>query len=110
VYEGNTLFEDKAPNPAGKLVKPVFVYGRADGYSVTGGFVYRGSAVPSLRGRYIFGDYGSGRIWTLQLSNGQANVQRQPFSVPQLSSFGEDAKGELYATSLSGRVYRIVGS
>jgi glucose/arabinose dehydrogenase len=109
VYEGNVLFEDKQPNPLGTLVKPVFVYGRGDGYSVTGGFVYRGSAIPSLRGRYIFGDYGSGRIWTLQLSNGQAAVQREAIVVPQLSSFGEDARGELYATSLGGRVYRIVG-
>jgi glucose/arabinose dehydrogenase len=109
VYEGNTLFEDKQPTAVGTLVKPVFVYGRGDGYSVTGGFVYRGSAIPSLRGQYIFGDYGSGRIWTLQLVNGRATVQRQAFTVPQLSSFGEDAKGELYATSLAGRVYRFVG-
>ena len=109
VYEGNATFESKPLSGNGKLVKPVHVYGRDQGYSVTGGFVYRGAAVPALRGKYVFGDFGSGRVWTLELANGQATVDRAPFSVPQLSSFGEDAKAELYATSLTGRVYRIVG-
>jgi glucose/arabinose dehydrogenase len=109
VYEGNAVFEDKPLDTRGTYVKPVFVYGRNDGYSITGGFVYRGSAIPALRGHYVFGDYGSGKIWTLRLANGQATVQRQAITVPELSSFGEDARGELYAVSLAGRVYRIVG-
>jgi glucose/arabinose dehydrogenase len=109
VYEGNAVFEDKPLDSRGTYVKPVFVYGRDQGYSVTGGFVYRGSAVPGLRGKYIFGDYGSGRIWTLTPAGNGFTPQAQAINVPQLSSFGEDARGELYATSLAGRVYRIVG-
>jgi glucose/arabinose dehydrogenase len=109
VYEGNAVFDDKPLDSRGTYVKPVFVYGRDQGYSVTGGFVYRGSAVPGLRGKYIFGDYGSGRIWTLTPAGGGFTPQAQAINVPQLSSFGEDARGELYATSLTGRVFRIVG-
>jgi glucose/arabinose dehydrogenase len=111
VYEGFSKFEDKAPNPAGKLVAPVHVYSHSEGISITGGFVYRGTKIPSLKGRYIFGDYGSGTVWSLE-PNGSAKATdvRRETSVPQLSSFGEDAAGELYATSLTGRLYRIVGS
>ena len=109
VYEGRARFESKQPNARGRLVFPVHVYGRGDGCSVTGGFVYRGAAVPSGRGRYFFGDYCSGRIWSFVVSGGQAtDVRRESFRVPGLSSFGEDARGELYAVSLEGRIYRFV--
>jgi glucose/arabinose dehydrogenase len=109
VYEGNAIFEDKPPDTRGTLVKPVFVYGRDQGYSVTGGFVYRGSAFPALKGLYVFGDYGSGKIWTLTPNSGGFTPQLQATTVPQLSSFGEDARGELYAVALTGRLYRIIG-
>jgi glucose/arabinose dehydrogenase len=107
VYEGRSKFEDKQPS-GGKLVFPIAQYSHSEGISVTGGFVYRGSAVPSLRGRYIYGDFGSGTIWTLRVANGKATgLRRESIRVPSLSSFGEDAAGELYATSLEGTVYRI---
>jgi glucose/arabinose dehydrogenase len=111
VYEGYAVYERKTPNPAGRLVPPVHVYANAgDDCSVTGGFVYRGRAVPSLRGRYVFGDFCSGTIWTLRISRGRATgVRRERIRVGNLSSFGEDARGELYATSLEGGVYRIRG-
>jgi glucose/arabinose dehydrogenase len=106
VYEGRARYEDKAPNPAGRLVFPVHVFGRAGGNcSVTGGFVYRGSAVPALRGRYVFGDYCSGLIWSMPAGGGDA--RRESVRIGSLSSFGEDARGELYATSLDGSVYRV---
>jgi glucose/arabinose dehydrogenase len=108
-YEGRARFESKEPNPRGRLVFPVHVYGRGDGCSVTGGFVYRGPAVPEARGRYFFGDFCSGTIWSLVMSGGRAtDVRREDTRVGSLSSFGEDARGELYATSLDGRVYRLV--
>jgi glucose/arabinose dehydrogenase len=108
-YEGRARFESKEPNPLGRLVFPVHVYGRGDGCSVTGGFVYRGPAVPEARGRYFFGDFCSGTIWSLVMSGGRAtDVRREGTRVGSLSSFGEDARGELYATSLDGRVYRLV--
>ena len=110
VYEGRARFENKAPNSTGRLVSPIHVYANdGSNCSVTGGFVYRGSAIPALRGRYLFGDYCSGIVWSLRVGGGQAaDVRREAFRVPQLSSFGEDATGELYAASLSGRVYKLV--
>jgi glucose/arabinose dehydrogenase len=111
VFEGRERFEDKPLSGSGRVVEPIHVYGRGDGFSVTGGFVYRGRSVASLRGRYIFGDYGSGKIWSLRQSGGRVtSVRREAITVPELSSFGEDARGELYAVTLSGRLYRIAGT
>jgi glucose/arabinose dehydrogenase len=105
------------PNPlaeGGRLTAPVLAYrhespsyceGRG---SVTGGYVYRGNAVPALRGRYVFGDYCSGEIWTLRMRNGRAvDVRTEDVVVESLSSFGVDADGELYAVSLDGQIYRL---
>jgi glucose/arabinose dehydrogenase len=112
IYEGRARFRsNQQPNPAGHLVFPVEVYSHEDGNcSVTGGFVYRGSQVPAMRGRYIYGDYCSGLIWTLRIEGGRAvETRRESVRVEGLSSFGEDARGELYAVSLNGRVYKITG-
>jgi glucose/arabinose dehydrogenase len=107
VYEGRAVFEQKALGP-GRLRHPVHVYNRSNGCSVTGGFVYRGAAVSPARGRYFFGDYCSGRIWSLKVSSGRARgVRLESIRVDALSSFGEDAGGELYVTSLEGSVYRL---
>jgi glucose/arabinose dehydrogenase len=108
VYEGSHIYEDKDPNPRGRLVMPVAEYNHSEGCSVTGGFVYRGKRIPSARGRYFYGDFCSGRIWSLALQEGRAvDVRRQAFRVGGLSSFGEDAEGELYLVSLGGAVYRL---
>jgi glucose/arabinose dehydrogenase len=110
VYEGRERFESKAPGP-GDLTMPVHVYGREGGNcSVTGGFVYRGSGVPTARGRYFFGDYCSGAIWSLKVVSGKAQgLRREPFKVSGLTSFGEDPRGELYLVSHGGTVYRLRG-
>ena len=71
VYEGRSKFEDK-PLGAGKLVMPVAQYRHDDGCSVTGGYVYRGSNA-SLRGRYIYGDYCSGNIWSFKTRRRQGD-------------------------------------
>jgi glucose/arabinose dehydrogenase len=109
VWEGRHRFERKRRNPAGRLVGPVVEYSHDDGCSVTGGFVYRGDAVRGLRGRYVFGDYCSGTIWSVALRDGLATgLRREPVRVPSLSSFGEDVAGELYAVSdVDGTVYRL---
>jgi glucose/arabinose dehydrogenase len=108
VYEGSHPYEDKAPGP-GKLVFPVYQYTHdSGGCTVVGGFVYRGKARPAERGRYIFGDYCSGVITSLRIAGGKATAVRvEPFTIPNLSSFGEDVAGELYATSLDGVLYRL---
>ena len=96
--------------PGWTLTPPIHVYDRDDGCSITGGYVYRGKKVPTAVGRYFFGDYCSGRIWSLRVAGGKAtDVVREPFDVPQISSFGEDAAGELYLLSLTGPVYRLAG-
>jgi glucose/arabinose dehydrogenase len=109
VYEGRARFSNEPLTARAPLVFPVAVYSHSVGCSVTGGYVYRGSAVPAMRGRYVYGDYCSGRIWSLTLVAGKARVRAERSRVDQLSSFGEDAKGELYATSLAGVVYKLAG-
>jgi glucose/arabinose dehydrogenase len=108
VFEGRAPFESKAL-AGGRLVRPIAVYAHSGGHcSVTGGFVYRGSTVPAARGRYFYGDYCSGVVWSLRVVRGRATgVRREAFTIPGLSSFGEDAHGELYATSLNGPVYKL---
>jgi glucose/arabinose dehydrogenase len=110
VYEGRARRPraDVALNPAGPLIFPSLTYGHARGNcSITGGFVYRGS-VRRLRGRYVFGDYCSGRVWSVVLRGARAvGLRLEPVRVPGLTTFGEDARGELYAGTLSGRVYRF---
>jgi Glucose / Sorbosone dehydrogenase len=110
-YEGAAQYADVALVPGWRYVRPVHAYRHGpDGCSVTGGYVYRGTSVASARGRYFFGDYCSGRVWSLSMVGGKAApVRREPFTVPSLSSFGEDARGELYLTSLEGPVYRLAG-
>ena len=76
--------------------------------SVTGGFVYRGRARPAERGRYVFGDYCSGTVWSFRTVSGAAqDIRTEPFRIEALTSFGEDTAGELYATSSDGNVYRL---
>ena len=75
VYEGRASFEQKELGP-GRLRQPVHVYDRDNGCSVSGGFVYRGAAVSSARGRYFFGDYCSGRVWSLKVVGGRARGVR----------------------------------
>ena len=86
---------------------PVAQYSHARGCSITGGYVYRGSAVPAATGRYFYGDYCSGTVWSLKLVGGVARqIRAEPFIVANLTSFGEDGAGELYAVSGNGVIYR----
>ena len=110
VYEGRSRYTSgQTSTRRGALVFPITVYSHSLGCSITGGYVYRGKAIPSFRGRYIYGDYCSGTIWSLRSSGGKlrSGPRKEPFTVSSLSSFGEDAAGEIYATSLDGNVYRL---
>jgi glucose/arabinose dehydrogenase len=106
VYEGRQEFEDKPLGP-GRLIQPVAQYSHDQGCSVTGGYVYRGPGVPALRGRYVFGDYCSGRIWSIPGTGKSGRLRLESIRVPALTSFGEDLDGRLYAVSHQGTVYRI---
>lgn len=94
---------------------PIYEYGKVLTAAVTGGYVYRGSAIPALQGYYLFGDFSNGQVWAFRNINGSiVNFQQRddlkpPVLLPTISSFGEDADGELYIVSwLSGSVYKIV--
>ena len=107
-FEGNAGYTPSRLNSRGTLVRPVEVYSHDDGCSVTGGYVYRGSAVPAAVGRYFYGDYCSGNVWSLRVSGGRAvETRREPFKIDSLSSFGEGANGDLYAVSLGGTIYKL---
>ena len=82
-------------------IDPVTEYGRGQGNSITGGFVYRGSAIPELVGRYVFADYGSGRFWALQ-PDGQGGYVNDQIIDTNFgpTSFGVDQDGELYFTDI----------
>ena len=82
-------------------------YSHSLGCSITGGYVYRGKSIPSFRGRYIYGDYCSGTIWSMPATGGALRVE--PVKVPQLTSFGQSLDGnQLYVVSQSGTVSRFV--
>jgi glucose/arabinose dehydrogenase len=110
-YEGNSPYTLSRLNQRGTLVRPVHVYSHDGGNcSVTGGYVYRGRAVPAARGRYFYGDYCTGILWSFRISGGKAvDNRREPSRVSSLSSFGQTARGELYAVSLDGGLYRLSG-
>jgi glucose/arabinose dehydrogenase len=112
VMEGRRCYEPNAGCKTSGLTLPVAVYDHEHGCSVTGGFVYRGSRWPALQGAYLFSDYCSGTIWSLDASRPSA---RSPVVMLEtgrsISSFGEDEAGELYVTDLrNGDVLRIVAS
>lgn len=108
LYEGSRRFKNGEPG-AGKLIFPIFEYGRSEGNcTVIGGYVYRGAARPAERGRYVFGDYCSGIVWSLNVRSEEArNVRRERFRIQGLTSFGEGSNGELYATTQDGVIYRL---
>ena len=89
-------------------VKPIAEYGRDDGCSVTGGYVYRGAAQPALQGTYVFGDYCSGIIFTLQVDQGTSTPKQVLESGLSISSFGTDEDGEIYVADLGGGIYHVL--
>lgn len=94
----------------GGLELPIGEYSHSGGHcSITGGYVYRGTAVQELIGHYVFADFCSGQFWTLFQSAAGEWIQMQSINTPfSISSFGEDEAGELYAVDLGGAIYRIV--
>ncbi|HOY12740.1 MAG TPA: PQQ-dependent sugar dehydrogenase [Saprospiraceae bacterium] len=120
VHEGNACYNDPTelsdncidglPACGNALYKmPVFQYGHNNtngGFSITGGFVYRGCDFPNLKGKYICGDYSSGNAWAI--TSTYTNVRTNGV-LGGVSAFGEDENGELYSSSLDdNRIYRII--
>ena len=128
-YEGEDIYNESAP--LSNHVKPIYFYPNnanifkvllgwdeedALGCSVTGGYVYRGSKVPSLKGYYLFADYCTGRIWTFRYMDNQIldlieltniiNIENGDKTI-YISSFGQDSNGELYIINYNGSIYKI---
>ncbi len=109
IFEGPLLHNNPENIPFFHFYPPLWHYPQGPENSVTGGYVYRGTKIPNLRGRYIYGDYGSGRTWALNHSNGVGLNTQELGRVEQVSSFAEDKNGELYALSYSeGVVYSLL--
>ncbi len=107
IMEGAHCFGDPACSQAG-LVLPVAEYDHGQGCSITGGFVYRGTAYPRMQGVYLYADFCSGRFWGLKRDGEtwrNALLLTEPHSV---SSFGEDEEGNLFAADLGGAIFEIV--
>lgn len=90
--------------PAG-AIDPVWEYDHTQGEAITGGYVYRGNAMPALRGQYIYGDFGSGALWALDATNFTNQLLLNSGHAP--SAFGEDANGEIYLVDYNGSILRI---
>lgn len=96
------------PCPAEGVTPPIHAYGRDEGGAVTGGFVYRGTAIPALTGTYVYGDFITSKIWGLTNVDGfwyNSLICQTDFLI---STFGVDAWGELYVSDYAnGRIYRL---
>lgn len=106
-YEGTHIYLENVTIDE-PVAMPFYEYPHVDGCSVTGGYVYRGKALPELEGYYFFGDYCNGMIWTsYRDTNGE--WQTTPFMDTEfvISSFGEDTDGELYLVDYKGAIYQL---
>jgi glucose/arabinose dehydrogenase len=111
VMEGSLCFNPPMGCQTEGLILPVHEYDNpAEGCSVTGGYVYRGSGVPDLVGHYFYGDYCRSRIRSFRLTSAGQAVDHQSWEVGiagNVTSFREDSAGELYVVVHQGRVYRL---
>ena len=106
--EGFHCFNSSNCNTEG-LELPVWEYDRSRGdISITGGYVYRGSAIQQLKGLYIYADYVSGRIWSLDMTNSNSPVNTELFDTDfPISSFGVDENQELYLCGFDDKIYKL---
>ena len=118
------FYKSRQPaNKASKISKPIVEYphsknddpNRTDyGQSITGGYVYRGTALPDLVGTYVYGDFQTGRIWGVREQDGKAVASGELIDVKKskptlaIAAFGEDSKGDLFVLSFDGKLYRLV--
>ena len=108
ITEGNACFPGDPCDKGGHTL-PVLEYDHPAGCSITGGYVYRGSAIVDLQGRYFYSDFCAGFLRSFRLVAGQA-IERVDWNIPSVGavlSFGEDAGRELYVITGASKVYRI---
>jgi glucose/arabinose dehydrogenase len=111
--EGSRCYEPRSGCDQQDISLPVLEYSHDSGCSITGGYVYRGRAIPALRGVYFYADYCTGLIGTLRMENQALSGARDitstinPDGIKDFTSFGVDADGELYLTTRGGSLYRV---
>ena len=109
IKEGLSCFPRGKQCDSSGIQSPVIEYGRADGCSVTGGYVYRGKRLPSLFGAYIYGDFCTGNIWAFRYDGTSVTEHLKLVdSNLRISSFAEDRDGEIYIVSYTKGIYRLV--
>ena len=111
LMEGSVCFNPAVNCNSGTLTLPIVEYTHDNGAcSVTGGYVYRGQAVPAIQGAYFYADFCAGFVRSFRFNNGSALEQKEwpLLAAPSITSFGQDGLGELYITSQGGTVFRIV--
>ncbi len=107
--EGKSCYGGSGCSQTG-LTLPVLDYDHGEGCSVTGGYVYRGSAVPAIRGRYFYSDYCTGFLRSFRWTGAGIAEQKRWSSLSlngNVTSFGEDGRGELYLLTAGGEIYRF---
>jgi len=107
LMEGTRCYDLSGCASRTDLVRPVFEYGRSDGVSISGGYVYRGSKFPFLTGIYLFGDYGSGQVWGMRRNGAAWETSKLVNPGLPVVGFGEDEEGEQYMVSHNGRILRL---
>ena len=130
IFEGKHCYKEHELCESKDMILPIFEYPHdanylktiigwtqkdVNGCSVTGGYVYRGTNKPELYGRYFFGDYCTGKVWSLKNINGKIDIREHTNELLKtinkkqfyLSSFGQDENGELYLIDYSGSLYSI---
>ncbi len=107
VMEGTSCYNASSCSLAGDTL-PVAQYSHDDGCSITGGYVYRGPSQAKLTGLYVFADYCSGKIWTMPEGGGTADLVLRADTSQNITSFGENEAGELFAVTGDGKLYRVL--
>jgi len=107
IMEGMHCFKSKKCD-RGSFIQPILEYSHSEGCSVTGGMVYRGPGNRKLSGKYVYGDYCSGRIWGARKISGAWSAELLADTKLMISTFGEDEQGRFYVADYkSGIIYRI---
>ena len=108
VVEGGSPFyleRTRGPHP---FVKPAIAHPHSEARSITGGVTYLGSKFPELHGAYIYGDYGTGRIWAARYDGAKITFHQEIADTPyQILGFGADAAGEIYFVDYAGPIYTL---
>jgi glucose/arabinose dehydrogenase len=112
IREGANCYPPGTTNCATNFVDPITEYSHSLGNSVTGGYVYRGMDIANLQGMYVYGDFGSGRIWSVPANSMQGAVGDELLDTGySIASFAEDMDGELYLFDYGvGAIYKIVAA